>query len=232
MERLAEAIGFYLVFLFSVTLHEAAHAWSALRGGDPTAYHGGQVSLLPLPHVRREPFGMLVLPLITVFLSGWPIGFASAPYDPEWARRHPRRAAWMALAGPISNLALALTAGLLVHAGMVAGLLAQPDSVSFRHVVDPVDPGFASGAAFLLSAAFSLNLVLFLLNVIPVPPLDGSGAIQLLMTPAQAEGWQRLLRQPALGWLGILVAWRLLDAVFLPCFLFAISLLYPGSRYG
>ena len=86
-----EALVFYVVFLFSATFHEAAHAWAAMRGGDLTAYHGGQVSLDPMPHIRREPFGMVVLPILTVLISGWPFGFASAPYDPDWARSHPRR---------------------------------------------------------------------------------------------------------------------------------------------
>ena len=88
----AEALVFYVVFVFSVTFHEAAHAYVAMRGGDLTAYHGGQVSLSPLPHMRREPIGMLVLPIVTTLWSGMPFGFASAPYDPAWAERHPRRA--------------------------------------------------------------------------------------------------------------------------------------------
>src|SRR5215217_6143925 len=103
MPDVADAIIYYIVFLFSTTLHEAAHAWAAKRGGDLTAYHGGQVSLSPVPHIRREPFGMLVLPLASSLLTGWPFGYASAPYDREWARREPRKAAWMALAGPAAN---------------------------------------------------------------------------------------------------------------------------------
>src|SRR6185436_16732180 len=106
MTNIADALTYFVVFLFSTTLHEAVHAWAAFRGGDPTAYHGGQVSLDPRPHIKREPFGMLILPLISSVTSGWPIGFASAPFDPTWALRHPRRAAWMALAGPGANLAL------------------------------------------------------------------------------------------------------------------------------
>ena len=106
MTDIGHALAYYAVFLVSVTIHEAAHAWAALLGGDPTAYHGGQVSLDPRPHIRREPAGMLWIPLISALLTGWPMGFASAPYDPAWARRHPRRAAWMALAGPAANLLL------------------------------------------------------------------------------------------------------------------------------
>ena len=67
-----EAIAFYAVFVFAVTIHEAAHALAALLGGDPTAYHGGQVSIDPIPHMKREPFGMVVLPILSVAISGWP----------------------------------------------------------------------------------------------------------------------------------------------------------------
>src|SRR4051794_31872845 len=66
MGELLLALGWYFVFLFSTTFHEAAHAWVAQRGGDLTAYEGGQVSLDPRPHIRREPWGMVVLPLLSV----------------------------------------------------------------------------------------------------------------------------------------------------------------------
>src|SRR5918994_1002237 len=94
------AIGFlwFVVFLFSTTVHEAMHAFAAWKGGDPTAYEGGQVSLSPLPHIKREPIGMVVVPLITALTQGWAIGWASAPYDPHWASRHPGRAAVMSAA--------------------------------------------------------------------------------------------------------------------------------------
>src|ERR1700730_18373268 len=64
MADLADALTYFAVFLFSTTLHEASHAWAALRGGDPTAYHGGQLSLDPWPHIRRHPVGMVLLPLV------------------------------------------------------------------------------------------------------------------------------------------------------------------------
>ena len=64
-----EAIAFYVVFVFSVTVHEASHALAAKLGGDLTAYHGGQVSIDPVPHMRREPFGMVILPILSVAIS-------------------------------------------------------------------------------------------------------------------------------------------------------------------
>ena len=88
---LAQGLLWFVAFLFSTTVHEAAHALVALRGGDPTAYLGGQVSFSPLPHIRREPIGMLAVPLLTAFTNGWAIGWASTPYDHYWASRYPHR---------------------------------------------------------------------------------------------------------------------------------------------
>jgi Zn-dependent protease len=229
-----EALVFYAVFVFAVTVHEAAHAWVAKIGGDPTAYHGGQVSLDPIPHMKREPFGMVVLPLITVSISGWPFGYASAPYDPVWAQRFPERAAWMALAGPGANLAMVLLTGVLIRSGLGLGVLAAPESIHFSQIVSSVGPGtgLAEGVAFVLSVFFSMNLLLFLLNMLPLPPLDGSGALPLLLPDAWHEGYRRAIHQPLLGWIGILVVFNWFGELFYPCFFFVIGLLYPEVSYS
>lgn len=233
MPDLASALVYYVVFLFSVTLHEAAHAWAAMLGGDLTAYHGGQVTLDPRPHIKRAPFGMVVLPLLSVLISGWPFGFASAPFDPAWAERHPRRAAWMALAGPGANLLLILASALLIRAGLAFGVFTAPSSVSFDHVVAAEASGVWSAVAFVLSVFFSLNLVLAALNLLPLPPLDGSSAITLLMKEETALRYQQFLwSMPMLQMVGIMVAWQVFGAVFNPIFLFAVNLVYPGVHYG
>ena len=113
---------------------------------------------------------MVALPLISVLLSGWPFGFASAPYDPHWAMRYPKRAAWMALAGPAGNLVLVSLAAAAIRMGAAAGLFEPPSAVSFDQVVAASADGIWSGAAFLLSVFFSLNLLLAIFNLIPVPP--------------------------------------------------------------
>src|SRR3954447_22777115 len=76
----------YVVFLLSTTCHEAAHSLVAKLGGDTTAFEGGQVSLNPIPHIRREPFGMVIMPLLGIFTRSGLIGWASAPYDPHWSQ--------------------------------------------------------------------------------------------------------------------------------------------------
>lgn len=234
MPQLASGAIYYIVFLFSTTLHEAAHAWAAKLGGDLTAYHGGQVSLDPRPHMRREPFGMVILPILSVLASGWPLGFASAPFDPIWALRYPKRAAWMALAGPASNLLLVLLATIALRTGMALGVFAVPVSVGFDHLVGTVGGGPWPGVAFVLSVLFSMNLLLASLNLIPLPPLDGSAAIPLLLTDGLAERYQRFLlgNGQMFAMLGMLAAWRLFDVVFHPIFVTAINLLHWGAQYG
>src|SRR6202171_469614 len=107
----------YVVFLFSTTCHEAAHALAAKWGGDLTAFHGGQVTLSPVPHIQREPFGMVGMPLLSFILTkgSWMMGWASAPFDPYWQRGHYRRAAWMAFAGPGAHFTLMLFAALAIR---------------------------------------------------------------------------------------------------------------------
>jgi len=232
LENPLDGLVWYVVFLFSTSLHEASHAWAALRGGDPTAYLGGQVSLDPRPHIRREPFGMVFLPLFTAVTSGWPIGYASAPYDPEWAAVHPRRAAWMSLAGPAANLSLVLVASAVIQGGIAAGFFVQPESVNGSAVVAATSDGVASAGAFLVSAFFTLNLILFLFNLMPLPPLDGSGAVALLLPESLAARHREWMRHPVLAIGGILVAWTVFGPIFREAFWFAIRLLYPGATYS
>ena len=229
-----EAIAFYAVFVFAVTVHEAAHAGAALLGGDPTAYHGGQVSLDPIPHMRREPFGMVVLPILSVAISGWPFGYASAPYDPRWAERHPKRAAWMALAGPGANLAMAVLAGLGVRIGLAFGYFEIPYAISFTSITAAVgDPnGLAAGMGFVLSLFFSMNLLLFVLNMLPLPPLDGSGALPLVLPAAWLDRYRSLVQQPIVAMVGILIVWNVIGELFRPLLFGAIGMIYPGVEYG
>src|SRR6266568_7328736 len=165
-EALAGGFILFVVFLFSTTCHEAAHALVAKIGGDETASQGGQVTLNPVPHIQREPWGMVVIPILMLIINQSIIGWASAPYDPHWERRHPRRAAWMALAGPATNYSLMLIAAIGLRLGWSTGWLHE-DPLTGR-------PDFASN---VLSAFFSLNLLLGTFNLLPVPPLDGSTAI-------------------------------------------------------
>src|SRR6202451_2936439 len=126
----------YIVFLFSTPCHEGAHALVGHLGGDSTAFLGGQASLNPIPHIRREPFGMVVFPILTYLTMHWMMGWASAPYNPAWQQRYPRRAAWMALAGPAANFALVLLSALAIRAGISFGYFRMPAFVSFTRITE------------------------------------------------------------------------------------------------
>ncbi len=224
-DQIVLGLTWFVVFLFSTTLHEAAHAFAAYKLGDPTAYEGGQVTLNPLPHIRREPFGMILVPLLTFATMGWMMGWASAPYDPFWAHRYPRRAAVMALAGPAANLLLVLVSAVAIRAGMAAGVFHLPDPVGYTDLI--AGTGWAAGAVVPLSILFTLNLLLFLFNLLPLPPLDGSAVIPAILSGRAAERYNALLHQPFVSLLGLLVAWRVFPYIFVPLFARALRLLHP-----
>lgn len=224
----------YAVFIISITLHEASHGLVALKLGDPTAYHNGQVDINPAPHVRHEPFGMIVVPILSFIATGygWMLGWASVPCDPMWIYRYPRRAAVMALAGPAANLILILIAVLAIRVGVALDAFYPPDSITFTQVTAAHAAGPAQGAALLVSILFSLNLILFTFNLVPLPPLDGSAMLPALMSRPAAERYMAAIHQPTFAIVGLLVAWYVFGRIFSPIHLFAINVLYPGVTYG
>ena len=223
-----EAVVWYVVFLFSTTLHEAAHAWAGKKGGDLTAYLGGQVTLNPMPHISREPIGMVVLPIISLFIMGWPFGYASAPYDPHWAYHNHKKAAWMAMAGPASNFLLVLLSCAAIKIGLHMGYFASPDSISFSHLVSPTGEGVAVNICFLISIFCSLNLVLAVLNMMPLPPLDGSQIISFFLTQRQAAKYSEVLNNPTFGLIGLFIVWKIFSPIYSIAFGIMVSCLYPG----
>ncbi|MDJ0786033.1 MAG: site-2 protease family protein [Myxococcota bacterium] len=232
VDSIVVGIVWYGALLFSLTAHEAAHAWAALRGGDPTAYLGGQVSLDPSPHIQREPIGMVLAPIGFYVFGGMMFGWASTPFDPAWAERHPRRAAWMSLAGPAANAVIGLLAAVAIRVGMEMDVFVPPDSVNFSQVTAAPAGGVGGAVALLLSLLFSVNLLLVIFNLLPVPPLDGSGAVGLLLPESVNHSFQSLMRQPGFAIGGILLAWFMISRLFWPVFLFAINALYPEAHYG
>jgi len=212
-DTLVFAFIWYVAFLFSTTCHEASHALVAKIGGDDTAARGGQVTLNPIPHIQREPWGMVVVPIFSFLFLHWMIGWASAPFNPEWERRYPRRAAWMALAGPAANFTLMLIAAILIRFGLrsdwfLPGVSGQP--------------GFA---ALVLDAFFRLNLLLGVFNLLPAPPLDGSAGIMVFMGNGTAQRYLDWLRSTPYRSLGLLAAIFAFRYVYEPIKVFATNLL-------
>jgi Zn-dependent protease len=226
-----QGLAWYLVFVFSTVCHESAHAWAAYRLGDPTAFKGGQVSLDPIPHIRREPIGMVLVPLLTLMSGGGMIGWASTPYDPEWAAAFPKRAALMSLAGPLANLALMFLAAAAIRWGIGSGDFYAPDRIDYIHTVAARLGDWHESMAMLLSLLFSLNLLLFAFNLMPLPPFDGAGALGLLMPQSAYLSFKKLSKRPGFRLIGLLLAWNLFPYLFSPLHTAALNLLYPGVHY-
>lgn len=202
----------YAAFLLSLTCHEAGHALVARWGGDDTAYLSGQVSLNPWPHIRREPFGTVLVPILTYFTGStrWMMGWASAPYDPSWEDRHPRRAALMSAAGPAANFLLFAIAFAVLKFGLLAGVWIVPqDEISLDRLVAaaPGAAGLVDAAGRFLSVLMGLNLILGVFNLLPFPPLDGIAVVAGIAPPVRAL-YQKLRAIPAMGIVGVIVAWR------------------------
>ena len=141
----------------------------------------------------------------------------------------------MALAGPGANLLLVIISGVLLRLGGIAGVFESPESICFGHLADTEAGGYWPAIAFGLSAFFSLNLMLTFLNLIPLPPLDGSAAIPLFLNEETAARYQGFLLTSGrtFSFIGLFAAWKIFDIIFDPLFLAAVNILYfPGAQYG
>jgi len=151
----------YVVLLFSLSVHESAHAWTALRQGDPTAQRLGRISLNPLVHV--DVIGTVVLPLLMIFTGVPLLGWAKpTPVDPRYFRSLRRGQIVVSGAGPLSNLLLAL----LFTALLFVAVRALPGPLRENPLVQ------------LLSLGIQLNVLLAIFNLVPLPPLDGSHVVE------------------------------------------------------
>jgi len=227
VEKLPGLFIWYLVFLFSTTFHEFSHAFLAYKGGDLTAYETGHVTLDPTPHIRRSPIGMVLVPIWTYFQLGWMVGFASVPFNADWGRQNPRKQAYMSLAGPCANLLLATIAVVAMRALVSAHIFQYV--ISSTQFVEAVHGGARSplGAlALALSVMLQLNVVLFLFNLLPVPPLDGAGVLSGLFPDSFGSWYERMRQIPAFEFLGLLIAWQVFPYVAAPAFQVMYGLLY------
>jgi Zn-dependent protease len=192
--------------LIALTIHEAAHAWTAERLGDPTARMLGRVSLNPIVHI--DPIGTILLPLVAAY-SGLPIiGWAKpVPVNVNRLRRGRRDFMLVAAAGPISNLLQAVVGAIAYRV-----LMASPAS---------------GGLALQVCFAFvTINLLLALFNLIPVPPLDGGNVLAGLL-PESAEPVFGLLRQYGFIVLYLLMFTGVLNAIIEPPAVFLQRILLP-----
>ena len=176
----AQVFILFVVLLFSLTVHEAAHAWTADTLGDPTARVLGRVSLNPIVHI--DPIGTILFPLLAI-VAGVPlIGWAKpVPVNVSKLRHHRRDYVLVAAAGPASNLVLAIAAAIALKLIPVSPVISGEANVTV-----PI--------ASMLSRALYINVHLAVFNMIPIPPLDGGNVIGGLLPRPRAYRFDALIR--------------------------------------
>jgi len=170
MDDIIQKIAVYAIpVIFAITVHEAAHGYVARMFGDNTAYVLGRVTLNPLKHI--DPLGTIVIPIAMVLLTGFMFGWAK-PVPVDWGslRKPKRDMIWVAAAGPGVNLVMAVIWALVYRTLAAAGV----EESYFYYVAQ---------------AGIAVNLVFMALNLLPIPPLDGSRIVESLLSDAARRIW-------------------------------------------
>lgn len=210
---------FLILLIFSVILHEIAHGFVADRLGDPTARLAGRLTLNPIPHI--DPIGTILLPLFLILThAGILFGWAKpVPFDPFNLKNPRRDAAIISLAGPATNLLIAILSSLIIRLILVT---------------------HASGISFLvpiLAGLLQINIVLGIFNLLPVSPLDGFKVVGGLLSDEQARNWYGLERYGMIFLLALIFpllpgGGSMLSAILGPAVNFISSLLLPSGMIG
>jgi Zn-dependent protease len=199
--------------LFSIVIHEVAHGWVAYKLGDHTAKYMGRLTLNPIPHI--DPLGTLILPLFLLILGGPVFGWAKpVPFNPQNFHPHVnirRGSMWVALAGPASNFILAFIASFVL--------------VFLRKFIP------LPAAAYTFCGAFvGINLFLALLNLVPIPPLDGSKILWGFLPP-KYDHYFMMLERYGFFIIVILLGSGALSHIVLPPFKFLFSLFLAVPQF-
>jgi Zn-dependent protease len=183
----------FIVLLFSLSFHEAAHAWTSEKFGDDTGRHQGRITLNPMAHI--DPIGTVLFPIIGA-VTGFPLlGWAKpVQTNPLLWRDKTKANISVSAAGPISNFILAAVTFIIIKTLLVSGVMTFPRRIDFYNVIAP----FPDAAAFLtplavfLSIMLLLNVSLGVFNLIPVPPLDGSHVLEELLPYNMAQAYEQI----------------------------------------
>lgn len=203
-----------LPLIFAITLHEVAHGYVASLFGDQTARLSGRLSLNPLKHI--DPLGTIVVPFLMLLVSNFVFGWAKAvPVDAR-NLHHPRRdLAWVALAGPLSNLLMALFWGLVAKIGLMLNIQGNA--------------WLGVPLSYMGGAGIMINVVVGVLNLIPLPPLDGGKVFTALLPPRAAYTYNQI--EPYGFFILILLMFSgLLSSIMTPFVFFIINVI--GDLYG
>lgn len=199
----------FIVLLFSLTVHETAHAWTASRLGDPTARSLGRVSLNPMVHA--DLIGTVLFPLLAIIGNVPLIGWAKpVPVNVHRLKRGRRDYMLVAAAGPASNLLMALSASIGLSL-----LTVSPIRLGEPNVSAPI--------AALLAQAMPINVLLAVFNMIPIPPLDGGNVMSGLLPAPIASRFDALVRPYGFILLYALLLTRGFDYLVIPPARFLLS---------
>jgi Zn-dependent protease len=204
----------FVIFLLSLTVHECAHALAAELSGDSTGRYMGRISLSPIPHI--DPLGTIVLPLMMMIYGGWMFGWAKpVPFNPLQLRNRKLGEIFIAIAGPLSNVLLAILFFVLLKIFFYGPIAA-----------DQVFGDFSTPIGKMLVIGLQLNIGLAVFNMIPIPPLDGHHVLRNLLPDSLAESFAQA--SPMIGLVGmvLLLATGITGALIFPVIQMVESMLY------
>ena len=203
-----QKIAVYVIpLIFAITLHEAAHAFMAKKYGDNTSYFLGRLSLNPIRHI--DPVGTIIFPIIGIIVGGFIFGWAK-PVPIDFSKlKHPKQDIfWIALAGPLANLAMALIWALLLKLSFY---------IDNNYVGLPL--------SLMAQAGIAINISLMILNLLPILPLDGGRMLYSLLPMKQAQQYARM--EPYGMWIliGLLILGGL-TLIIQPIFMFITNFIF------
>jgi Zn-dependent protease len=180
---------YMVALIFSLSVHESAHAWTSNYFGDDTAKLLGRISLNPAVHV--DPIGTLLFPALSFFTHAPLFGWAKpTPVNPLRWRNKRVANFWVSIAGVICNFIIAIVAGIIIRVLLLTHVIER----GFNGLVPRSDSLIVEGGVQLLTTFFILNVVLGVFNLIPIPPLDGSKVLQSILPPSFESGFEALER--------------------------------------
>jgi Zn-dependent protease len=189
---IANFIIWFVVLIFSLSFHEAAHAWTSEKFGDSTGRYQGRITLNPRAHI--DPIGTILIPIINYF-TGFPLlGWAKpVQTNPRMWRDKRKANILVSAAGPVSNLILASASFFIIKVLMIGGVVGVGGHSIYQIVIPKaLESSFMTPLSVLLSVILILNVALCVFNLLPIPPLDGSHVLEEFLPYEAARIYEQL----------------------------------------